>query len=218
MAQTTATFALNNSVSLDGLTAKITALSCPANGCTSGDQLVVVETSKNNLTFEVVNSSPSSSIFASTGSTETLSFTLTITPTAGYTHALGKASSVTQTAVGWEQYSSCNTCSGSSAKASTTFNTAVTTTPLLSTLAVQGKSATASQQTVAGAADTITTATNSFTITSTLTLTPGTQTVGRLEFDSIAFKLHTTPEPASVSVLLVSFGGLLVARRRRLSR
>jgi hypothetical protein len=211
-AQTTP-FALNNSVSLDGLTATIKTLTCSA--CTSGDVLEVFEFSKNNLVFEVVNSTASSSIFSSTGSTATLNFTLTISPTAAYTHAYGKASSVTQTVVGWEQYTNCNTCSASSAKVSTTFNTAVTTTPLLSTLGVQGKTIAPSQQTLVGAADNITTATNAFTISSSLTLTPGGNTVGRLEFDSLALRLHTVPEPASASVLLFSLGGLLIARRRR---
>jgi hypothetical protein len=212
-AQTTS-FVSGNSVSLDGLTAKITALSCSA--CTSGDVLEVFEFSKNNLVFEVVNPTASSSIFSSTGSTETLSFTLAISPTAGYTHASGKASSVTQTAVGWEQYTNCTTCSNSSAIASTTFSPAVTTNPLLSTLGIQNKNTAPSQQTLVGIADNIATATNTFTISSSLTLTPGVGvTVGRLEFDSLALRLHTVPEPASASVLLFSLGGLLIARRRR---
>jgi hypothetical protein len=215
LAQTTAALGIGATVSLDGFTGKITSLTCPLNGCTAGDQLAVVAGGSNNLTFEIINATPTSSIFASTGATETLSFTLSIAPTVGYTHRLGQAASVTQTAIGWQQYTSCTNCSGTSAKASSAFSVPVSTTPLLDTLAVQGKGTSPTQQTVTSSADPITTPTNSFNITSTLSLTPSTRTVGRLEFDALALRLRTVPEPAAIGLMLVGLGGLLAARSRR---
>src|SRR5690242_16690686 len=74
-AATTATFAPNATVSLDGFTGTITSLSCSS--CTSGDQLQVFEVAKNVIEFEVVNSNSASSILSATGSqATTLSFTL----------------------------------------------------------------------------------------------------------------------------------------------
>jgi hypothetical protein len=217
-AQTTAALGVNAYVSLDGLTGTITSLTCPKSGCTAGDQLEVVAVDKDDIEFEIVNSNASSAIFASTGSAETLAVTLGISPTAGYSHALGKAASVTQIATGWQNYTSCNSCSAASAKISSVFNTAVATTPLLDTLAVQGGKTKATQQVnVSTSADNLSTPTSSFDVTATLSLNPDGMTVGKLEFDAFALKLHTAPEPASMSILLISLGGLTFIRRRRLS-
>jgi hypothetical protein len=163
-AQTIASLALNATVSLDGLTGQITSLTCPANGCTAGDQLEVMEISRDNIQFEIVNSNSTSSIFASTGAAEQLQFTLTISPTPGYNHKVGSATSVTQNAAGWEQYTDCqdnasSNCNNASAQVSSTFNTTVSTPTLLSTLTAQDKNTTASQQTLNGVADNIATAT-----------------------------------------------------------
>jgi hypothetical protein len=217
LAQTAAPLALDATVTLDGLTGKITSLTLPAGGLTSGAELEVVAGSGDNLTFELVNSNGSSSaIFASSRATETLAFTLQVTPTAGYTEQLGKVSTVTQSAVGFQAYTNCHTCSGSSATVSTTFNTAATTSPLTNSLAIQGDGMMATQQTISGTADGITTPTSSINITSTLTLTPHSETVNQLAFNALTLKLHTVPEPASASLLLVGLGCVLMTRRRRL--
>jgi hypothetical protein len=222
-AQTAITpFALNNTVSLDGLTATITSLSCPASGCTSGDQLEIVTVSRGNLEFEVVNSSASSSIFAApTGSnstvTETLAFTIKIAPTSGYTHRIGTPTKVTESATGWQAYSTCSTCSQESAPISAAFTgSSVTTNPLAGALPLQTQDTTASQVSFTSSTDSITTAASPFVISSTLQLINNGNTATKLEFDAYALTLHTAPEPASVAVLLIGLGGLAMARRRRI--
>ena len=217
LAQTAAPLALGATVSLDGLTGEITSLTLPAGGLTSGAEFGVVAPSRDNLVFELYNVHGSTStIFASLGSTESLTFTIQITPTVGYTAKLGKASTVTQDLYGFQAYSNCTTCSGASATVSTTFNTAVKTSPLTNSLAIQGEGVTATQQVVDGNTDSITTPTSSINITSTLTLTPHGETVNDLAFRALTLQLHTVPEPVSASLLLVGFGGLLMTRRRRL--
>ncbi len=125
LAQTVSTpFALNNSVSFDGLTATITSLSCTSTvACATDNELEVTSLDRDDLQFEIVNSNPGSAIFAgTTGSTasetDTLTFTLSIVADPDYSHAIGTPSSVTTSATGWQAYSSCDPCSGVSATGS----------------------------------------------------------------------------------------------------
>lgn len=219
VAQTTATLANAATVSLDGLTGPISGLSCPTSGCTSGDQLEVVAVSPDNLAFEIVTSSASSSIFAASNGkhteTETLSHALTVPPTTGSGHKIGSPKSVTQAATGHQNLNNCSPCANDSATASSVFaGSTVPSTPLLSTLA-QGGSA---QVTNTSITDPLSSVANPFTITTTLNLSNSGDVANSLKFNAFALQLHTVAEPATVSVLLVSLGGLLAARRRRLRR
>jgi hypothetical protein len=233
-AQTIAALVNQATVTLDGLTATITALSCPTNGCSSGDELEVVSPSRDNLVFEVVNSgATTSSIFSAPSSAETMTFTLTISPVPNYGHALGSVTSASTTATGYAAFNCSSTGNGngggggenkgvcsslSGPTASSSFiGTQVAPSPLTDTLPIQYSvtSFSGGTQESNSASSTGFGTTNSFSDNVTLTLDPSSNPVERLEFDAFALQLHSVPEPATAAILLASLTGLAMARRRR---
>jgi hypothetical protein len=176
-----------------------------ATACTAGQhlELEAVPSGRDTVTFEIVNTTPISAILAAPAGKNTgkslLNVALTFTAVTTY-----KATSASTTALGYQNYSKCGTCGGDSATASAIFAAAAGTVPsaaLIDTLPLQTDAVTTPTLLSASALSPAF-ASNSFTVTDTLTLTSSVDAVRRLEFDSLALKLTTTPEPSSIAVVL----------------
>jgi hypothetical protein len=207
--------ASGNFIDAYGLTVTIGSYTCSL-GCGTGDQLVVVPTGRGTITFEVVNSTSGSHIFsAASGSSRTMTLVLNITPNSTYVPTGSNVSGAILTTTGLENFSSSGG-TAPTAKASAVFSSGASATTLTDTMAVKTSSGTL--QTIASTANTFLANSNNFTVTETLTLNPQSRTVSNLSFDSIALQLKTVPEPATISVLMIGFGGLVMARRRQQPR
>jgi hypothetical protein len=189
----------------------------PVTACTSGVnglQLQAVPSGRGTVTFQVVNTNSASAIFSGVRGTgrDLAIVVLTFTPNLSYLPLGSTATTATLTTVGF------NNCSvgGCSASASAAFSAGAAVTTLLDTLS-QSTSPTA--QTIAAGPNNFGTASNSFTVTETLTDNPmSASTVSSLRLNSVALKLTSAPEPASATVVLMGLSGLMMARRRRQSR
>jgi hypothetical protein len=197
-----------NTLSAYGLTATITNCSATC----AGDSLVVVPTGRGTITFEVLNTlNPLTSAILSTTTSATLTFDLVISANTSY-HPLGSVvSNASLTSVGYRFCSGGGTAC--SAVATASFSAGTTATPLTDTLPTS--SSTSTQVSMVNSPSSFSPASNSFTVVESLSLNKNGQTAGNLAFDSLALKLTTTPEPASIAVLLMALGGLVMARPRR---
>jgi hypothetical protein len=207
-------------LSLYGLTFSIS--SCKENGvtCSSTDGLVLegVSSGRGTITVEVANATAGSAALSQTNgssATNSLALTLTVSPTAGYPGST-MVSAATLTAAGVDTYS-CSTGHSSCAASvndTATFN-GITISPgvLTADLANQAGTQTASQPSTSVTAD------NSFTVAESVSLRTNDSSSwyngSTLQLNTLALKFTTTPEPASITILMLGLGGLAVARRRR---
>jgi hypothetical protein len=185
------------------------ATACTGSGA-NGLQLQAVPSGRGTVTFEIVNVNSGSAIFSGTALSgrDLVTVVLTFTPNGSYLPAGSTATTATLTTIGF------NNCSfGScSASASAAFSAGTGVTTLLDTLS-QSTSSTA--QNVSAGPNGFSTPSNAFTVTETLTDNPSAFLVTSLRLNSVALKLTTAPEPASITMILMGLSGLVMARRRR---
>jgi len=181
-----------------------------ATACSTHDglELVAVPSGRDAVTFEIVNATSGSAIFSvpNMGGQDVLNAVLTVTPNASYLPSGSKATTAMLTTTG---YNSCSTGVGCVATASAAFSAGATVTQLVDTLPKNN-----GLDVNPNGPNNFSTASNSFTVAETLTLNP-THTVTDLALNIVALKLTTTPEPTSITVVLIALGGLVAARRRR---
>jgi hypothetical protein len=206
-----------NYINAWGLTATIGTVTCPNNStCPGTDELEVVSTGRDTITFEVVNSTGSAIFSTSSSSSKTMTIQLVITPNAAYQPAGGTVSGAVLTTVGVDSASRGSpTVSGSAVFALGKGETAST---LTDSLRIGTGSQTIVSGTPAGTPNKFSTDSNSFTVTESLNIDKNSASGTSLSLTSIALRLDTVPEPATVSLILVGFAGLAMARRRRISR
>jgi hypothetical protein len=183
--------------------------------------LLQVASPTHSITFEVIGytgalpgSSTSAALSATTGLSQ-LNLVLLVTPNASYHTNTTRVTGAALTAIGKDAYT--HSGSGTTAQASAAFSAGTTATKLTSALAPQVISGAPTLQTVASGANSFSPTSASFTITENLQLDPGTHLVNTLSLSSVALKFTTTPEPASIAILLAGLAGTALVRRRRIS-
>jgi PEP-CTERM motif len=190
--------------------------------CSATDGLVLegVSTGRGTVTFEVANKTAGSNILAATqgGSPQTLSVNFTVTPSgadAGATVSQATNFSIS----GIDECTSVpappppKTCVAASAVA--TLGAGFSSPSLTAALPISTTS-NAVVTSASSGSSTFSGSPNTFTVSDVLTLNPaGTAT--SLSAQALVLQLHTVPEPASISVVLMGLGGLVMARRRRRS-
>ena len=150
-----------------------------------------------------------------TNSVSQLNLTLLVTPNGGYPTNTTRVTSGTLTTIGNDAYPTSG--DGSTASASAAFSAGTTATTLTDALTAEINSGSPTLQTVTNGPNSFSPSSASFTITENLLLDPNNQTVNTLKLNSVALRFTTTPEPASIAILLFALGGLAAVRRRRAS-
>jgi hypothetical protein len=189
-------------------------------GCGSSNdlELEAVPSGRGNLTFEIVNTGGTSSAILAAGSgtsgSNVLTVGLTFALSAGTPNTYTAVQPATASAIGYAdlKYSTSSVVSTAS---SVFTNATVSPGTLTANLAPDVNASTPTQQTPSSTTTSFT-PDNSFTVTDTLTLNAGGHTVNELQYNVLALKLRTAPEPASLSIFVLGLGGIMVARRRRL--
>jgi hypothetical protein len=218
-----------DSFNLYGLNVDVSGCSIGLNGasataCTATNKLELLQVASptHSITFEVIGytgalpgSTTSAALSATTGLSQ-LNLTLLVTPNAGYRTNTTRVTGATLTAVGHDAFYSSS--SGTTAKASAAFSAGTTAASLTAALTPQVTFGTPTLRTVSKGPDIFSPTSASFTITENLELDPHGQSVHLLSLSSVALKFTTTPEPASVAMLLAGLAGLALVRRRRASR
>jgi hypothetical protein len=218
-----------NSFNLYGLNVDVSGCTIGLNGnsasaCTATNKLELLQVASptNTLTFEVIGytgalpgSSTSAALSATSGLSQ-LNLTLLVTPNASYHSNTTRVTGATMTSVGDDAFRFNS--NGTTAKASAAFSAGTTAAPLTAALTPQVTTGTPTLRTVSNGPDSFSPAAASFTITENLLLDPHGNTVNLLRLNSVALRFTTTPEPASVAVLLAGLAGIALVRRRRTSQ
>jgi hypothetical protein len=200
-------FGNNASLSLYGFTFQVSGCSLEISGTSESScsghnlELESVSTGRDTITIEVAPTSGSYALQSTNGALTSLSYTLTATRQTGNT----VFSAATLTTTGSNTYS-CQTWG-----CSTTVSAAVSSggSTMLS-------AALAQNQTTNSSTYTLTSPVSAFSVQENVTLDgSGLANGSVLALSTVAMRLNTTPEPASVAILLVGLGSLAVARRRR---
>jgi hypothetical protein len=216
-----------DSFNLYGLNVDVSSCTIGLNGataaaCTATNKLELLQVASptNTITYEVVGytgtspgSTTSAALSASTGTSQ-LNLTLLVTPNANYHTNTTRVTGATLTSVGEAAFD--HSTSGTSAQASAAFSAGTTATKLTDALAPEVNQNTPTVQTVPNGPDSFSPNSASFTITENLELDPNGHSVNLLSLRSVALKFTTTPEPASIAILLAGLAGITLVRRRRL--
>jgi hypothetical protein len=190
-----------------------------ATPCAAGNnlELAAVPSGRGTLTFEILNTGGTSSAILAAASGSSGNNVLTV----GLTFALSNGTPNTYTAIQPATVSAVgyadltHSTSGVVSTASAVFtNATVAPNSLAANLTPEVNAGTVVQQ-APSTTSTSFTADNSFTVTSTLTLNANGHTVNDLQYNVLALKLRTAPEPATLSIFVLGLGGIMVARRRR---
>jgi hypothetical protein len=215
-----------DSFNLYGLNIDVSGCTIGLNGatpiaCAASNKLELLQivSARDTITFEVIgytSTNPSttatSAALTATGSGLT-QLNITLKVTSNGTEPNTKVTTGTLTTKGLDAYDFSST--GTTATASAAFSAGTSATTLTDALAPSVTTGTASSQTVSNGPNSFSPAAAAFTITDSLDLNPNGHTINALSFSSVALKLTTTPEPASVTVMLLALGGLTMVRRRR---
>jgi hypothetical protein len=174
-------------------------------GNLDGLVLKAVQTGRDTVSVQVANSTASSAALTQAlgGNKSYLAFTITVSEATGST----KFSGALLTAVGLD-----NTSGGT-----TTFTTQATSGSFssspLNPASAWGSSP--STQTKSSNPDNLTSLLSGFSFAENIQLKSTTSTGSALALNTLTMKFYTTPEPASISALLVGLTGLVMVRRRR---
>jgi len=189
--------------------------------CVSGNnlQLIPVNAGRGTITVEVIGGGGSAALVetgttASNGNSNLL-VNLSVSLTPGFNPATYLATNAEFTTNGVEKYSTCGTCGSDGSSAQAVVSNGPGT--LMANLLLQNGSTAQTTQTVNSATVNFSgTGANAFTIAETLNLHDnGGDAIGTLQFNYMTLTLHTVPEPASITMMLLGLGGLAMARRRR---
>jgi hypothetical protein len=215
-----------DSFNLYGLNVEVSSCTIGLNGssaaaCSASNKLELLQVASptNSITFEVVGytgalpGSTTSAALSATGGVSQLNLKLVVTPNASYSTNTTRVTGATLTSVGYDTFKSSD--SGTTAKASAAFSAGTTASTLTAALAPAASRGTPTLQTVAGGPNSFSPVSASFTITENLELDPNGHSVNLLSLRSVALRFTTTPEPASIAVLLAGLGGIAMVRRRR---
>jgi hypothetical protein len=218
-----------DSFNLYGLNVDVSGCTIGLNGatataCTATNKLELLQVASptNTITYEVIGytgaspGSTTSAALSATSGTSQLNLTLLVTPNASYGTNTTRVTGATLTSVGEAAFT--HSTSGTSAHASAAFSAGTTATTLTAALAPQVRSGTPTVQTVSNGPNSFSPTSASFTITENLELDPNGQSVNLLSLHSVALKFTTTPEPASIAMLVAGLAGIALVRRRRISQ
>jgi hypothetical protein len=209
---------VGNTLTLDGIQLEVASCSVTIGGNAQSNcssiSMEQVSTGRDTLSYELIGTGGGPALSdTSDTATSSLALVLTATANSGF-HPAGTVvtSAATLTTLGYMNFTGGTT--GTVAQASTAFSGGTTAATLTDNLTA--KAAGSGEQTVVSSpASTFSPSTASFTITEDLTLNPNGKSISALSLNQITLKLTTTPEPATVSLVLLGLGGLAIARRRR---
>jgi hypothetical protein len=219
----------NDSFDLYGLNVDVSGCTIGLNGATATAcsatnklELLQVASPTNTITYEITGyggaspgSTPSAALSASSGTSQ-LNLTLLVTPNASYHTDTTRVTGATLTSAGDDAFDFGS--GGTAAKASAAFSAGTTAAPLTAALTPQVTRGTPAGQMAANGPDSFSSPSASFTITENLELDPNNHSVNLLSLSSVALKFTTTPEPASIAMLLAGLAGIALVRRRRTSQ
>lgn len=219
----------NDSFNLYGLNVDVSGCTIGLNGatasaCTAANKLELLEVASptDSITFDVIGysgtapGSTTSAALTSSSGTSQLNLTLVVSPNSSYGTSTTRVTGATLTAVGDDAFTHAD--SGTTAQASAAFSAGTTASALTAKLTPQVTQGTPTLQTVPTSPNSFSPESASFTITENLELDPGNHSVNALSLNSVALKFTTTPEPASIMMLLAGLAGIAVVRRRRPGR
>jgi hypothetical protein len=226
-AQTIQSVVLNpgQSINLYGLTITVgSTCSIAGVACSATDNLVLqsVNTGRGTISFEVANKVAGSNILSSTtrnGASQILNVNFAVTPNGAF-HGGGIVSTAANLSIsGVDECTSglSGTCVATKAVATLGSSSTWSPTSLTASLPISTTSGSVVASSASGSS-TLMPNSNSFTVSDVLTLNPasaGISGILNLNVQTLALKLSTVPEPASMAVLLVGLGGLGMARGRR---
>jgi hypothetical protein len=180
-------------------------------GCSNDNvDLQGVQSGRDTISLMLLNKSLSQSSAALSqthnGNTTSLSFTVKVVPSGSY--AGTQASAAILKGVG------TYTQGGGTSTTFTTNAGDVGGSPFGTAPGITWAS-TAGQQNLASSQQSLTAFSNSFSFTENITLKSNTNSGSVLQLNTLTMKFYTTPEPASISALLVGLTGLVMVRRRR---
>ncbi len=211
-------------IDVSGCTIGLNGAAATACSATNKLELLQVASPTNTITFEVIGytgAAPGSTTSAaltdtSSSGTSVLNLTLLVTPNASYHTNTTRVTGASLTSVGSAAFNRND--SGTTAQASAAFSAGASATTLTDALTPQVTRGTPSVQTVANGPNGFVTNSASFTITENLELDPNGHGINLLSLNSVALRFTTTPEPASIAVLLAGLAGIGLVRRRRTSQ
>jgi hypothetical protein len=188
--------------------------SCVGNGL----ELEGVQTGRDTITVEAVSSTAGSAALSQAldGTESYLNFTVNVTPSGSYVGT--QASGALLTAIGVNSYNTtgCGGCSASFTTQAT--SSSFTTSPLTPASPWANEYSSTATQMYSSDPDSLTSPLNTFSFGENILLsTSGAQSGATLKLNTLALKFYTTPEPASIAMLLFGLGGLAMVRRRRAS-
>jgi hypothetical protein len=197
------------SLSLYGFTFAVSSCSLEISGTSESScsghnlELESVSTGRDTITIELAPTAGSYALQSTNGAMTSLSYTLTATQQTGAT----QFSAATLATTGSNAYScpfhqSC----------STTYSGAVSSSGTNFLTVALAQNQTSNSSSLYSQSPTV----NGFAVQENVTLDGNNLANGStLALSTLAMTMHTTPEPASVAILLVGLGSLAVARRRR---
>jgi len=201
-------FGNSASLSLYGFTFAVSSCSLEISGTSESScsghnlELESVSTGRDTITIELAPAAGSYALQSTNGAMTSLSYTLTATQQTGATQFSAAMLATTG--------SNAYTCK--SGGCSTTYSGAVSSSGTNFLTVALAQNQTTNSSSLYSQSPSV----NGFVVQENVTLDGNNLANGStLALSTLAMTMHTTPEPASVAILLVGLGSLAVARRRR---